>query len=290
MKIYDLKTMGIEDMLQAQTDIARMRPISARIEKQNQLLEEARRRDKEAATVGAVEVHDFAVEVSLAALFAGAIFVTQNGWLAVKTSNMGWAGKYECVQLGTGDILSLDGSTRVRPLYIKDMRPSEEEVEAEPEEELARVTGEFDVFSPPAWMFQFVGKLAAATGYRGKLGLILIDHERWPKRVGVTDMTDKPHGFTIIGADGTDTIVLPDNAENTPQWEEVLIHEFIHVLHASVDRVVHEHLHTNASKVAYVKAGEQFLMPFVPLLMIAAQQNLIFEWDEEEETEDVVTP
>lgn len=127
---------------------------------------------------------------------------------------------------------------------------------------------------PPAWAIGCLEKMCKATGFKGQVGLTVHTGE-FPTRVGVTD---KPHAYARQGDDYT-LIVLPEWAEDNYKWHSAIAHEFVHALHADIDRFVRSRLPED-QHVEYWQAVETSLKPFAVLLMVGMLVGAVWVEDE----------
>lgn len=131
--------------------------------------------------------------------------------------------------------------------------------------------------SPPGWMANCLERLCKATGYRGAVGIAVLEGA-WPERVGVTD---QPHGFVWKHQDSSlKLIILPKWAEESDKWKSLICHEFVHVLMASIDEYVRSLL-SDEQVEEYMRRVEAAMKPLSLIAMITQVVNV--EWVEDGE-------
>lgn len=131
-----------------------------------------------------------------------------------------------------------------------------------------------EMHTAPAWMQRYLERLIAATGYNGAVAIVTCDPAVFEQgRIGVTD---DPDGFCVLRDEPPDLIVLPDDAAESNYYEGLIRHEFVHVLHGRVDRLVRAHISEEVLE-QYMQEVEAFVEPFTALLMLAAKLGVPVE-------------
>ncbi len=139
-----------------------------------------------------------------------------------------------------------------------------------------------ELHTAPLWMQDYLARLITATGYRGEVVIATCDRRVFEEgRIGVTD---NPDGFCIQRDKPPDYIVLPDDAVENDYYQGLICHEFVHVLHGRVDRLVRGHVPEDVLE-QYLEAVEQFVEPFAVLLLVAAKLDVQWVRDEDDQQE-----
>lgn len=140
------------------------------------------------------------------------------------------------------------------------------------------MTTELVVRQAPDEIRQYLDKLTKVTGWKEPIEIGVIDGDKMPPRVGVTD---NPHGFLHIARGRPPLIVIRDNAYPHGNWQNLVAHEFLHVLHWPVDEWVTDRL-SDGEHVEYMRRVEKLMRPLSILLMVGGIMNV--EWVDEEPT------
>lgn len=142
---------------------------------------------------------------------------------------------------------------------------------------MARVNGLTEVMLAPEWMQGYLDKLKAATTFEGELLIVTCDPKFFEQdRIGVTN---NAHAFTRLSSGGNpDLIVLPHDAANDFLTRSAICHEFFHVLHGRIDRLMLQML-DDSQLEQYMQAVEESMLPFTATLMVAAESNIKVEWE-----------
>jgi hypothetical protein len=131
---------------------------------------------------------------------------------------------------------------------------------------------------PSEWMKESLRRLCVATGYKGAVGLAVLQGE-WPNRIGVTNNPDgglwRPHNPAMPYV-----ILLPERAEESDKWKTVICHEFVHLLMSPVDEYV-DSLLSDQQREQYKLRVEAAMKPLMLIAMITQVVNV--EWIEDEE-------
>lgn len=131
--------------------------------------------------------------------------------------------------------------------------------------------------SPPEWMASCLERLCRATGYKGTVGIAVLEGQ-WPARAGVTDRPDgvlwKSHELELS------VILLPSWAENSDKWKTVICHEFVHVMMAPIDDYVRSLL-ADEQQEEYMRRVEDAMKPLMVIAMITLAVKV--EWVEDGE-------
>lgn len=115
----------------------------------------------------------------------------------------------------------------------------------------------------PQWMHDYLSKLIRAVGYQGPVSVVTADPAVFERRIGITD---KPHAYTAMNIHKSGClIVLPKDAEDSPKYRGALRHEFVHVMHAHIDRLAMTTL-GDTDLEQYWRLVEDAMNPFVVLL------------------------
>lgn len=118
----------------------------------------------------------------------------------------------------------------------------------------------------PAWMFDYVRQLAAITRHTRPWSVVIAPAEFFAA------LQDGVMGGCLQMENGTDVLIMPDWAEETEYWRDILAHEFAHCLHSSIDRVVQAGFVQGAvDRAAYEAAVEPLAALVGGLAQFAAQ-------------------